>query len=148
MSNNNQPTDQERAEQVATDMERIAAFVRANPEVAENLGRQNFLVCLYREGDPRAAMAYYARRGLRAGATIDKNVSDKYASVLLRFGSFALDVYAEREQVCERVVTGTREIEVEEQDPEALAAVPTRTVTKVVEDVEWVCTPLLSGADK
>jgi hypothetical protein len=47
-----------------------------------------------------------------------------------------------RDAVCERVVTGTREVTREVRDPDALAAVPTTTVTETVEDVEWVCAPL------
>ena len=55
-------------------------------------------------------------------------------------------VYAPREEVCTRVVTGTREVVTEVPDPEALAAVPTILRTEVVEDVTWECSPLLSEA--
>lgn len=53
-------------------------------------------------------------------------------------------VYAPREQVCTRVVTGTEVVTREVPDAEALAAVPTTTVTETVETVEWVCEPLLA----
>ena len=55
-------------------------------------------------------------------------------------------VYAPREEVCTRVVIGTREVVTEVPDPDALAAVPTITRTEVVEDVAWECSPLLSEA--
>jgi len=55
------------------------------------------------------------------------------------FGPHQIIIFTARENVCERVVTGTREVTVEEHDPALLAAVPTKTVTKTVEDVEWVC---------
>lgn len=80
----------------------------------------------------------------RAMGTAAKRVDDDR---FRQFGGIALSVSASREQVCERVVVGTHEEIVEEPDAEALAAVPTRKVTKVVEDVEWKCTPLLAAAD-
>jgi heme-binding NEAT domain protein len=55
-------------------------------------------------------------------------------------------VSVDREEICERIVTGTREVTVEVPDPEQLAAVPTVSVTKTVEDVEWICRPLLDDA--
>lgn len=58
-----------------------------------------------------------------------------------------LHVIADRDSVCERVVTGTREVTREVPDPVALAAVPTTVVTETVEDVEWRCAPLLSRDD-
>ena len=47
-----------------------------------------------------------------------------------------------REEVCERKVTVVTE-EVEEVDPEALAALPKVMVTREVEQVEWICPPSL-----
>jgi riboflavin synthase len=135
----------EHAERLADDIERYAAFVRANPDLAEDLYRQNFLIYLLPGDDPKSKMAGAARAGLRAGATVDKKVDDKYAEALLRFGHITVQVYTQRDVVCERIVVGAHEETVEEQDPEALAKVPTRKVTKVVEDVEWRCMPLLAA---
>jgi len=47
--------------------------------------------------------------------------------------------------VCERVVVRTEEIESEEVDPAALAALPKVTVRKQVDVVEWRCPELLNG---
>jgi len=47
---------------------------------------------------------------------------------------------ASRDAVCERVVTGTHEVTV----PAQPAVKATKATTRVVEDVEWVCGPLLS----
>jgi hypothetical protein len=145
MANPTEPTAQDRAEQLADDIERFAAFIRANPDVADRMGHQRFLACVAYQGDPRTAMADVIRRAMRAGATVTKNATDKWAGALLKFGQVTLDVYAERDQVCERVVVGTHEETCEEQDPEALAAVPVRAVTKTVEDVRWECTPILAA---
>lgn len=50
--------------------------------------------------------------------------------------------YAHRDEVCERVVTGTREVTRTEQITEVTG---TREVTETVEDVEWICRPLLAA---
>jgi len=78
----------------------------------------------------------------------DKEVtdSDHYAFKLHGVvGSLRVLVYAPRDEVCTRRVVGTREVTEEVPDPEALAAVPTVTVTKTVEDVEWDCGPILAA---
>lgn len=148
MIDNNQPTEAERAEQVATDLERLAAFVRANPDLAPQIGDQWFLLCLTHEDDPKAAMADVARRARRAGATMRKETTEQSFRALLSFGEITLNAYASREQVCERVVVGTREETITEPDPEAVAALPLVTRTEVVEDVEWRCPPLIAPADE
>ena len=142
------PDDQQaaRADQLATDIEKYAAFLRANPDIAQEVSDDRFLIYLMPGPDAKQQMADIIRRGMRSGATVTKRANDTYAGAQMKFGRVTLEVYSDREVVCERRVTGTREVEVEEQDPEALAQVPVRTVTKVVEDVEWVCTPILDAA--
>ena len=51
---------------------------------------------------------------------------------------------AYRDDVCERIVTGTHEETKTVKDPEALAAVPEVRVTETVEDIEWRCGSLLA----
>ena len=53
-------------------------------------------------------------------------------------------VYVPRGEVCTRVVTGTKTVTREVPDADALAAVPTSTVTETVETVRWDCHPLLA----
>lgn len=90
-----------------------------------------------------AAAAALARAGMHAGAKVTKHQSDKYAGVDIAFGRVSLHVYADREEICERVVTGTETVTKKIKDPEALAAVPEIEVTEEVEKVEWRCRPLL-----
>lgn len=59
-------------------------------------------------------------------------------------GTIPLRVTAFRDAVCERVVTATREVTTMVPDP--TVEVPQVEVTKVVEDVEWVCGPLMAPA--
>jgi hypothetical protein len=77
---------------------------------------------------------------------VDKKVYDGTYGFSLLGSLHGLDVvvYAPREEVCERVVVGTRTVTREVQDAEALAAVPTTTITETVEDVRWECRPLLA----
>lgn len=73
----------------------------------------------------------------------DKQISETMVTLVGWLRALKIQVLAYRDEVCERVVTGTREVVEEVPDPEALAAVPTVSKTTVVEDVEWVCRPLL-----
>jgi hypothetical protein len=93
----------------------------------------------------KAEAAAYARV---LPGTVDKRVTDGHYGFELHgwLQGLRVLVYAPREEVCTRVVKGTREVTREIPDPEALAAVPITTVTETVEDVEWVCQPLLSAA--
>lgn len=142
------PSAEQRADELATHIENFAAFLRANPDIADEIGPVRFLVCATNSADPKAEMARVIRRGLKVGATVDKEVNEKFASAYLRFGRISLEVFAQRDQVCERVVIGTHEETLEEPDPEALAAVPTVTKTVTVEDVEWRCQPILAATEE
>lgn len=67
-----------------------------------------------------------------------------YFDVEAALHGLTIQITANRSTICERVVTGTREVTREIPDPDALAAVPTTTVTETVEDVRWDCRPLLA----
>ena len=81
-------------------------------------------------------------------AKLDKQFSDDNAfNMGLRLngllGGLHIKIYGNREDVCERVVTGTREV--------VFAAEPARKArperTEIVEDVEWVCGSLLGDEE-
>lgn len=96
--------------------------------------------------DARAEMAAAAR----ALPTVwSKNVwsagTTNYFDLNGSLHGLTIHLSAYRDAVCERIVTGTREVTTDEPDPAALAAVPTVTVTRTVEDVQWVCAPILAG---
>ncbi|MET8866471.1 hypothetical protein ABZW11_26335 [Nonomuraea sp. NPDC004580] len=92
--------------------------------------------------DPRAEMAA-ARRAL--GIPMDKAPrEDGYFDMRGTLHGVHIAFTAYRKDVCERVVVGTREVEIEEPDPDAVAALPTVKRTEVIEDVEWVCHPILA----
>jgi hypothetical protein len=131
-------------------LHQIAEFLTEHPEVP--LPYQSGLVAgqfrpavmriyLVGEAGPREKLAAITR----AMGNVDKSVNEATANfeVHRQFAGITLLAAASRADVCERVVTGTREVTKEIPDPEALAAVPKVTVTEVVEDVDWVCQPLL-----
>lgn len=107
----------------------LAVFTQAQPQGEER--------------DQRTMLADIAR----AMGNAQKSTSHEFA-VWRQFAGVVLAAYARRDEVCERVVTGTREVTREVPDPAALAAVPKVTVTETVEDVEYVCGPLLAKAPK
>lgn len=127
----------------------IADFIEANPDLAEHMRYvpKNILVPVGGEGDPRAIIAAFTRAGLRHGAEITKRHRAEHAGADLCWGPVSLDVYAPRAEVCERVVTGVETVTKTVKDPELLALaeamVPDVEVTEQVEQVEWICRPLL-----
>jgi len=141
-------TDSSVADRVATDIELFAAFVRANPDVAERMHGETFRIYFLPGRDTVTKIVDIARRARRAGAAMTKDISGDYASAMLTFGStITLQVYTQRDAVCERVVVGTRTKTVQEPDPDAVAALPMVTREVIIEDVEWQCTPLLAAAE-
>lgn len=76
--------------------------------------------------------------------TIRKEARDGYFDLDGSIAGLKVSLIVLRDAVCTRVVTDTREVTREIPDPEALAAVPTVTVTETQEVVEWVCEPLLA----
>jgi hypothetical protein len=61
--------------------------------------------------------------------------------VKARLEGITIEVVAYRDTVCKRVVIGSRAVTKTVPDPNV--TVPVVEVTEVVEDVEWVCGPLL-----
>jgi hypothetical protein len=99
--------------------------------------------------DPRARMAAAARAfpcTWHKDAWETPDGSSAYFDLRGELGGLRLKLSAYRSEVCERVVTGTREVTETVPDPEALAAVPEVEVTRVIEDVEWRCHSILAPA--
>lgn len=77
-----------------------------------------------------------------------KSVDDSLFRFTRDFGGVAIEIRESRSAICERVVVGTQEVETEEADPVALAAIPKVKVKKQVEIVEWRCPENLLGQRK
>jgi hypothetical protein len=128
---------------IAHELVQLAAFVRANPNLADDLSftfNRLLIPVSFREKH-REIIAAFARAGKASQVEVTKSFDDEWGGVLLTFGRYVgLHVYAHREQVCERIVTGTREVEEEIPDPGA----PKIKRIRTEEIVEWQCAPLLA----
>jgi len=133
----------------AESLRALADMIEANPQLAEEIsyGLGNSISVPIVDGDQKAKLAAFAKATTKAGAKVTKHATGggNYFGIKATLGEVTLDVWASRDQVCERIVTGTKEVTEEVLDPEALAAVPRVAVTKTVEEVEWRCTSLLAA---
>jgi len=103
------------------------------------------------DGDPGAAMAAAARA---LGGRWKKSTRDygdagggAYLDLTGALHGLKIKLTAYRDAVCQRIVTGTREVTERAQDPGLLAAVPFTDVTKTVDTVSWVCSPIMASAN-
>jgi hypothetical protein len=130
-------------------LRQLADILDAHPEVPlpyeGRVSPISFAFHGYEVEDHAGELAAAARILIPGSRT--KNADGNYFRVTGSLHGLKIECWAMREQVCERVVVGTREVIREVPDPEALAAVPTTVVTETVEDVEWRCAPLLAPAD-
>lgn len=132
------------AREQAAGLRALADMVEQNPELGEVLRYLHLSTHIFAEDDPKAKLGTFAKTAARYAAKVDKNFTTGFALVVADFGGVRVSVQADRDEVCERVVTGTESVTKTVPDPEALAAVPTVEVTEEVETVEWVCRPLLA----
>lgn len=140
-------TNGQLADEMAADLRTVAAMVEENPvlaaEMAYTFGLAN--VPLTSSAAPRQLLADFIRAARKHGATVTKEHSENWGGVTLHWRRVGLHVYAHRDQVCEKVVTGTETVTRTVPDPTALAAVPQIEVTETVERVEWICASLLAA---
>lgn len=125
----------------------LADVLEAHPEVPVpyhgNQADITISAFLHSE-DPRAELAAAARAFPCnwEKAVRDDGTYGSYFDLHGKLHGLSLRLTAYRDAVCERVVTGTRDIEVEEE----IRPAETRKVVKQVETAEWVCHPLLAPA--
>jgi hypothetical protein len=119
----------------------LADILEQHPEVPLPFtGTGTDLTFHFLHGDnPRAELVTAVRAfpGVK-----DKKVWDNYYDVSLTLHGLKVSMTAFRDVVCTRVVTGTETVTREVPDADALASVPTTTITETVETVEWICEPL------
>jgi hypothetical protein len=131
-------------------LRQIADFLAAHPEVplpyldstAHTGGRHQSTLSIYLWD--RDTMATVARA--MGQATKSTHESTRQFYLTRRFAGIDLVASVPRNEVCQRIVVGTSEVEVEEPDPAAVAALPKVKRTEVVEQVEWRCMPLLGDS--
>jgi hypothetical protein len=136
MANTTNTTDK-RADYVAG-LRALADVIEANPHLVLPLHQTFSAFC-----DTREELHAWLR--VLPGEKRKKpNHDEQYMTVggETVFGSLGFKAWIAREEVCVRVVTGTRKITKTVPAPDA----PTVEITETVEDVEWVCEPLLAEA--
>lgn len=127
-----------------TDVLLALDFIDRFPEVFDDclvyFGEDRVQVQIGFDGDPAERLGRIAST-LAIGApfaSVRKEFEGNYAKVIRDFGATAIEAWATRDRVCERVVTGTEMVEI--ADPDA----PKLQVEREI--VEWVCSPLLGAS--
>lgn len=135
------------ATQQVAGLRKLADLIEAHPELAGRFTADEIELNIHtRTDDITAELAEWARFAKANGAKIAKDITQSMYNVTATFcDGVKVSMLAYRTAVCEKVVVGTREVTEEVPDPEALAAVPTVTVKRVVEETKWVCRPLLAA---
>lgn len=134
------------AQLAAVGLRALANFLDANPDLPGIRWAFHGVNVFPRDRDGVAA---WARAAMRSTGKARKHQHGQWAGLDVDFSpAVSIAVRIERDEVCQRVVVATREETKEVPDPTLLAAVPTVTVTEVVEDVEWRCMPILSDLDR
>lgn len=145
MTTNDQATADPRAEYIAG-LRMLADLLERHSEVPlPSTGRTMPIdIWVTREEDQAAKLAELAR--LLPGRKTKSQVGSQgqWFCLTAHLRGLKVEVTADRNEVCEKVVTGSREVIEEVPDPELLAAVPVIKRTKVVEEFEYRCRPLLA----
>ena len=128
-------------------LRQLAFILDSNPDLPLPYdGTASPLLIMFFGPDAETNKAQMVDASRAIGGHWDKVVSDRYFDLQTTIRGISVKLCALRDEVCTKVVTGVREVTEMIQDPEALAAVPLVPVTKMVEDVEWECAPLLASA--
>ena len=130
----------------ANGLRALADFIDANPDLHTPWTAWPLDICnpLVLTLDKKAALRAWARAS--ASLRPAKQYDEEHAYLTVDFGGgVKVKTYAQRDEVCERIITGTREVTKTVKDPDALAAVPEVEVTVTEETVEWICHSLLGG---
>lgn len=131
----------------ATGLRALADLIEANPFLADALEYSLIRtgVNAHIHGDKVAKLARFARAAKASGHTVSKDIDERWHNLDIDVAGIKIKVLAYREEVCDRVVTGTETVTKTVKDPARLAEVPEIEVTETVETVEWVCRPILAA---
>jgi len=135
------------ANEQAAGLRALADMLEANPHLAIQLGLtfRSLGQHVFPDNRPRELFAEFARAALAAGAVVTKRHHGDYGKVRASWGPVVVDLQADREQVCERVITGIEQVTKKIKDPVAVAALPDIEVSEDVPSYEWRCRPLLAA---
>jgi hypothetical protein len=135
----------ERSEYVSA-LRTLADLIEQHDELPVPYGIDaQWIDCALSHEDQRRSAQAFVRA---VPGPVTKGVRDSAFDLDGEIGPIRVAMILSRDAVCTRVVRKVREVTEEVPDPEALAAVPTVTVTKTVEDIEWVCEPLMRSREE
>lgn len=129
----------------AVGLRHLADVIEAHPECPLPSGAA---LSFFLRGDDSAQIAADLRRAFGGGRWKKRPSVDESDLILEGMcAGLPINLWLNRDQVCERVVVGTEEV------TEVIPAVteadlrPEQTITRTVEHIQWVCSPLL-GLDE
>jgi hypothetical protein len=147
------PADDEAARRAryAAGLRVLAVIVENHPEVPLPFhGAHSPLTFHFLAGNGDRERMAAAARALpctwRKGTRDYGELGGAYFDLTGDLAGLKVQLTAAREDVCERIVTGTREVTEMVKDPVLLAAIPLVPVTREVEEVEWRCRPVTAPA--
>lgn len=118
-------------------MRKLCDVLDANPNILLPYEFKNGTTIYILENEQSQEQMTVTRRAI--GGKWDKEVYNDAFTLKGSIDGLAVKLYTNRGNVCQRIVTGSREVTEEVPDPELVAQVPLKRVTRTVEDVEWVC---------
>ncbi len=135
-------TPKSEREQYITGLRTLAAALEADETLPLPQSEISWPVQIYDDetyaADDAAVKVVLAKIARLMDGPAIKNYGDEYFRMRGSIGGLQIRPWAMRDQVCTRVVKGTKEVTAE-------VPVTFTTVTTTVEDVEWVCEPLLAA---
>lgn len=126
---------QERADTIAG-MRKLLDILEENPHVKMPYAFDSLSIYFF-NGEDNVKEMTETRRLI--GGKWDKEPSGEYFNLVGRCGGVKVTLVSSRKDVCQRVVVGSREVYEDVPDPDLVAKVPLKRVSRTVEDVEWIC---------
>lgn len=134
-------TDPEARAAYAAGLRHLADVIESDPDCPYVQGPVSLFI---HSTDDQAEVAARLRRAF-GGGKWEKKEHGSYLTLNGMCAGLPVNLWLDRDAVCERVVTGTREVV--EEVPLGEDTRPVETVTRTEDVVEWVCSPLLAAAD-
>ena len=135
-------TPKSEREQYITGLRTLAAALEADETLPLPQSEISWPVQIYDDetyaADDAAVKVVLAKIARLMDGPAIKNYGDEFFRMRGSIGGLQVRPWAMRDQVCRKVVKGTKEVTAE-------VPVTFTTVTTTVEDVEWVCEPLLAA---
>ncbi len=143
-------TTTDRRTEYTAGLRMLADLLDANPNLRlpgdGNSDYQPITVFVTNGEDQRANLAAWVRALPGKKTKKEEGTGGAYLGLRALLRGLHFRVLADRDEVCERIVIGTREVTEDRPDPALLAEIPLITTTRTEEIVEWRCSSILDEA--